>query len=244
MNYTEALAFIEGFIDYEKVRKGVQYDTQHFHLERFAEFLDRLGNPQNSYRTIHIAGTKGKGSTAAMLHTMLHAADIRTGMYTSPHLTSYCERVSIDTQPIAEQAFADAMSRVKDCWESADSKAEQNYRTTFELLTAAAFCAFEAAGAEWCVLETGLGGRLDATNIVRPTATVITRIGLDHIEILGPDIEHIAAEKAGIIKPGQPTILAHQSDEFRQSIERVISRRCLELDSRFLARRQRTQSRR
>ncbi|MBN1517899.1 bifunctional folylpolyglutamate synthase/dihydrofolate synthase [Candidatus Sumerlaeota bacterium] len=233
MNYREAIAFIEGFIDYEKMRTGVKYDTQHFHLERFAGFLERLGNPQNSYKIIHLAGTKGKGSTAAMLHYMLAAAGVRTGMYTSPHLASYCERVMIDGQPVSEQVFAGAMSRVKACWEDSRYEAERNYRTTFELLTAAAFCAFEAVGVEWCVLETGLGGRLDATNVAQSAIAVITCIGLDHAEILGPDVEHIAAEKAGIIKPGRPVVLAPQLDQHRAAVERIIGQRCLELDCRL-----------
>ena len=231
MNYQDAIAFLEGFINYENMRAGVSYDTRHFHLERFSRFLTRLGGPQRSCNCLHLAGTKGKGSTAAMLYALLTEAGFRSGLYTSPHLTGYCERVQVDGAPITEDSFARALEVVKRTVDDGGYEAERNYRTTFELLTAGALVAFQQAGVEWAVIETGLGGRLDATNVIEPELTMVTAIGYDHAELLGPSLAEIAAEKCGIVKPGKPLVLARQPEEQNGEVAAVARRICQEQDA-------------
>ena len=232
-NYISAIEFIEGFIDYEKQRDNIQYNTQNFHIENFRLFLEKLGNPQNAYKTIHVAGSKGKGSTAALLHSILTEGGVTCGLYSSPHLSSYCERVRINRNPVTEDFFAEAMEEVRECYQQYGLDSENDYRTTFELLTAAAFVAFRNAGVKYAVIETGLGGRLDATNILQPALTLITKIGYDHQAILGETIEQIAAEKCGIIKQAIPVILSAQSKEDAIPVMKVVGRFCLEKKAPF-----------
>jgi len=167
-------------------------------LETISALMDRLGNPQNSLRAIHIAGTNGKGATAAMLDACLREAGFKVGRYTSPHLVKLNERFFVDGLPLGDDMLEAAAARVAD--------AASPGVTFFEALTAVAFLVFADAGLDYAVVETGLGGRLDATNILRPALSVVTRIGLDHCDWLGETVEKIAGEKAGIFKPGIPAV--------------------------------------
>ena len=200
-----------GLADFERSAHSPGHAV--FHLERMALLLDRLGNPHVGVPTVHIAGTKGKGSTAAMVTSMLTAAGNVTGLYTSPHLHSATERIRVGLEPIAPADFAALVDRA---WPAVELVLEEdNYGpvTTFELLTAMAFLHFKQIGADYQVIEVGLGGRLDATNVVSPVVSVITSISLDHIATLGDTLALIAAEKAGIIKSNVPVVVAPQAGE-------------------------------
>ena len=165
-------------------------------LDPMRQLAARLGEPHERLRFIHLAGSNGKGSTAAFGEACLRAAGHRTGLYTSPHLVSLRERIQVNGEPISEAAFAEGMQAVRD--------AAEGEPTFFELMTALALRHFAREKADWVVWETGLGGRLDATNIVRPAVSVLTTISLEHTQYLGSRLEDIAREKAGIIKPGVP----------------------------------------
>ena len=181
-------------------------------LTRMERVLNRLGNPEQAYRVVHLAGTNGKGSTAAFVEAGLRGAGLRTGLYTSPHLCRFTERIRVAGEEIPRHKLSALLARV-------EAAADPDL-TFFEAITAMALLHFAEAEVELAVLETGLGGRLDATNTVTPEVAVITPIHLDHVEILGPDLAHIAAEKAGIIKPGVPTVAAPPtSPEVRRALE-------------------------
>lgn len=165
-------------------------------LEQITELANALGNPQNFYRTVHVTGTNGKGSVCAMLAEMLKASGLRVGLFTSPHLESYCERIRINGENISEDDFGEIICRVRDCNVSC---------THFEALTAAAFLYFKERAVDVAVIEVGLGGLLDSTNIITPELAIITNVALDHENILG-DLDGIARNKAGIIKPNVPTV--------------------------------------
>ncbi len=182
-----------------------------FGLDRIRLLDNRLGSPHAASGIIHVAGTKGKGSTAAMIAAGLSASGYRTGLYTSPHVTGLRERIQIDGVPISREAFAACLTRIAEC--VPDGTPDAGRPTFFEILTETGFLHFAAEKADWAVIEVGLGGRLDATNIVAPRAAVLTPIGLDHQEILGATIGLIAAEKAGILKPGVPAVSAPQQPE-------------------------------
>jgi dihydrofolate synthase/folylpolyglutamate synthase len=177
--------------------------------------LARLGNPQKNFPSLLIAGTKGKGSTAAICESILRAAGYKTGLYTSPHLHSFRERIRLEGEPIAETTLVDLAQRLKPYFETTPDL------TFFELITAIAYTAFAEAEIDAAVLEVGIGGRLDATNTVDPTVSVITSISYDHTQILGETLTLIAREKAGIIRPGALVISAPQVDEAMQMIEQV-----------------------
>ena len=177
-------------------RKGMD-----FRLERLSPVLSRLGHPQKSFASIHVAGTNGKGSTAAMLHAVYREAGYRTGLYTSPHLVSFRERIRIGTDFIEEADVVRFVARVEHAAEEAGEEL-----TFFEITTLAAFAAFAEARVEIAVVEAGLGGRLDATNVVVPAAAVIVSVDLDHAEFLGGTLESVAREKAGIAKAGVPLV--------------------------------------
>ena len=169
-------------------------------LERIKELSAALGQPQNFYRTIHVAGTNGKGSVCAMLAEMLKAQGLKVGMFTSPHLESYCERIKLDGENISEDDFAEMIFRVKDC---------NVVATHFEVLTAAAFLYFKIREVDFAVIEVGLGGTFDSTNIITPELSIITNVALDHENILG-DLKNIALNKAGIIKEKIPVVTGAQ----------------------------------
>jgi dihydrofolate synthase/folylpolyglutamate synthase len=167
----------------------------------------RIGNPEHAQPCIHIAGTNGKGSTSAMIEAIQRAQGRRTGLYTSPHLVSIGERIQIDRAPLSDTAVVALAERLRPHYEAIRSDDSENAPTFFELITAAALLEFAERKVAVAVLETGLGGRLDATNVCTPEVCVITSIGLDHQEYLGPTLAAIAAEKAGIIKPGVPCVV-------------------------------------
>ncbi len=187
-------------------------DHSSFHLERMGLLLDRLGRPHLAVPAVHVAGTKGKGSTAAMIASVLTAQGYTVGLYTSPHLHRTVERIRVGMEPIAPDHFA---ALVYDLWpvvESVGANGPYGEVTFFEMLTAMAFVWFERIGADFQVVEVGLGGRLDATNVVAPEVCVITHISLDHVNTLGGTVELIAREKAGIIKRGVPVVAAPQPE--------------------------------
>jgi folylpolyglutamate synthase/dihydrofolate synthase len=195
-------------------------------LENISELLSKLGNPQNSLRSIHTAGSDGKGSTCAMIFASLRAAGISAGLYTSPHIVSVNERISVNSSNISDEDLNAILNDIRVAAE--EMKAEGNECTFFEVITAAAFLHFSQKKVEYAVLETGLGGRFDATNIVIPEVSVITHISLEHTSILGNTIEEIAFEKAGIIKNGVPVITANTGAAF-EVIKRISEERGSEL---------------
>ena len=171
-------------------------------LQRMKEILEALGNPQTGIKCLHVAGTKGKGSACAFLDSILRATNQTVGLFTSPHLESITERFVINGSPISTEILADCIMAVRD----ATNRSPGEPPTFFEVATAAGFLHFNHSNVDWIVLETGLGGRLDSTNICAPTICAITSISLDHIKQLGDTVEQIAFEKAGIIKPGVPVV--------------------------------------
>ena len=211
MDYKEALAYIG----------GVAFFGSKPGLTRIRELLERLGDPQKQLRFIHIAGTNGKGSCAAMTASILKAAGYKTGLYTSPYLYRFNERMQINGRQIEDEALAEIVSRVKPA-----AEAMADHPTEVELMTAAALLWYAQEKCDVVVLEVGLGGRFDATNIIdAPEAAVIMNIGLDHTAVLGDTLEQIAFEKAGIIKPGTDAVLFEQGEEATG----VVRRRCEEL---------------
>jgi dihydrofolate synthase/folylpolyglutamate synthase len=219
LTFSETAAFLYSLGHELKV---VKWD-----LDRMRALLAELGDPHRARRFIHIAGTNGKGSTCAMLESSLRASGLRTGLYTSPHLNSPRERIAIGGEPVSESEWVAAFTSVHSAAErmlAADRI--DAHPSFFETVTAMAFVAFARAPLDMVVLETGLGGRLDATNVVDPEAAVITPIDFDHEAFLGSSIESIAAEKAGILKPGRPAVFAAQ----RPEALRVLEKRALELD--------------
>ena len=217
MNYTEAVDYILNVPKFTTKNKP----------EHTAELLKRLGHPDRGMKVIHVAGTNGKGSVCAFLSEMLTLAGKKTALFTSPHLVRINERFQINNVPISDGLFLESYQEVQ---KAIDSMVKDGlpHATYFELLYAVAMVAFQREKAEYAVLETGLGGRLDATNTIEhPIATVITSISLDHTEILGDTIEKIAAEKAGIIKEGVPVIY----DGRNEKAEKVIRKRAEELQA-------------
>jgi dihydrofolate synthase / folylpolyglutamate synthase len=204
---------------------GNEIKTAKFGLERIQAVLAALENPQDAYRVIHVAGTNGKGSTCAMIDAGLRAAGVRTGLFTSPHLIEPTERIQIDGIQVTESQFRRAFDAVHTAAEPLNLDCHPTY---FETVTAMAFWLFREARVETAVIETGLGGRLDATNVVHPALTVITPIDFDHEAYLGHTIEAIAGEKAGILKQGVPAIFAKQ----RPEASAVLNARATELNVR------------
>ena len=199
----EALDLIYSFVDYSMTHaKDISNDV--FTLDSIRNLTEKLSNPQNAYPVIHVAGTKGKGSVCAMLAAALQNAGLKTGLYTSPHLIRFNERIMVDETMISDEEIIDLTNRIA-------SKIEgEEHVSTFEFTTAMAFEYFREKNVDIAVIETGLGGRLDATNIVQPVLTIITSISMDHVNFLGDTIEKIAAEKAGIIKSNVPVICGCQ----------------------------------
>lgn len=221
LSYREALELVMSLADFERSKHSPTNSS--FHLERMRLLMAQLGNPHNGIPTLHVAGTKGKGSTAAMITSILRAAGLKIGLYTSPHLHSAVERIRIGLDPISKNDFANL---VRETWPAAQhvsQMAEFGSITTFEFITSMAFLHFMTNRVDYQVIEVGLGGRLDATNIVNPSISVITSISLDHTHTLGDSVTRIATEKAGIIKPKVPVIVAPQSEE-AMSVLRKISK--------------------
>jgi dihydrofolate synthase/folylpolyglutamate synthase len=211
MNYAESVRYLYSL--------GNEVLTAKLGLDRISALLEALGNPHRAGRWIHVAGTNGKGSTSAMIEAGLRAAGVRTGLYISPHLVEPTERIQIAGQLVSREQFAGAFERVHETAQRMlASGALDMHPTYFETVTAMAFVLFAAEAVHTVVLEVGLGGRLDATNVVASELCVITPIDFDHQVFLGDTIEQIAAEKAGILKPGVPAVFAEQ----RREAERVL----------------------
>ena len=206
----EAFNYIGSFINFERSKKQTIRD---YRLDRMKQLLKHFGNPQESFRSIHIAGSKGKGSTAMFLASALNAAGEKTGMYSSPHISDYRERISMAGVFFDETLYIKTASEIQQGIKTfiLDNKTGSNEPTTFELLTLMAFLIFKKSQCTWAVIETGIGGRLDATNVISPVASVITHIEMEHADILGDNIEKIASEKAGIIKQCVPVFSGKQS---------------------------------
>ncbi|MBI3318523.1 MAG: bifunctional folylpolyglutamate synthase/dihydrofolate synthase [Candidatus Omnitrophica bacterium] len=197
------LKFLDSFLNYEQV---VRYRyPEAFSLDRMEQLLERLGNPHRVTPTLHVAGTKGKGSTCAFTAGILQSAGLKVGLYTSPHLVSFRERIQVNGEPISEEALSRLAERIRP-FAGRDL-------TYFEVTTALAFLHFSDSDVEAAVIEVGLGGRLDATNTIEPEVCGIAPVSLDHMEKLGFSIGGIAGEKAGIIKPGVPAVIAPQPPE-------------------------------
>jgi dihydrofolate synthase/folylpolyglutamate synthase len=223
MNYAAALDFLLSRTDYERW-PGFNYASR-FDLRRMEALLQRLDNPHLSTKAVHIAGSKGKGSTSAMIAAGLQAAGYKTGLYTSPHLVTLRERIQVDGKPILKRELESLVARMRPHVEVVDHDKTYGELSTFELLTAAAFMQFQQKAVDFQVLETGLGGRLDATNVITPEVCVITSISLDHTEVLGDTIAKIAAEKAGIIKPGRPVVSSPQPEEAAEVIRETCKKK-------------------
>jgi dihydrofolate synthase/folylpolyglutamate synthase len=206
MTYSESIRFLYSL--------GNEIQTAKFGLDRITRLLEALGSPHRAGRFVHVAGTNGKGSTCAMIEAGLRAAGVRTGLYTSPHLIEPTERIQIAGQPISETQFAEACTQVHELAERMLRSGELDLHPTyFEMVTAMAFLLFAREQIDTIVLEVGLGGRLDATNVVNPALSVITPVDFDHQFFLGDTLAKIAAEKAGILKPGVQAIFAEQPAE-------------------------------
>jgi dihydrofolate synthase/folylpolyglutamate synthase len=201
--YDQALDFIYSKIDFS-FTKQQRYSEEVFNLDRMRVFMQKLGDPQHAYKTVHVAGTKGKGSISAMLTSTLIASGYRTGFYSSPHMIDYTERIQVDGNPIPQEDFVRIINQIYPLIQ------ENQGLTTFEITTAVAFQYFKDMQIDMGVIEVGLGGRLDATNIIHPEVSVIASISLDHMGILGNTLEAIAGEKAGIIKKDIPVVVSPQ----------------------------------
>lgn len=212
--YRSTLDYLYRFVDFS-LTKGMRYSPEQFDLGRMRDFVRDLGSPERNYAIIHVAGTKGKGSVSSFCTAALLAAGYRVGLYTSPHLHDYAERIQINQQAIPH---ADLTALVKEIKPVIESIAKL---TTFEITTALAFLYFQRQKVDVTVLEVGLGGRLDATNVVVPSVSVITSLSYDHTQILGETLAEIAREKAGIIKNGVPVVLAPQMEEARRVVQQI-----------------------
>ncbi len=210
MTYQDALDYLSNFINYEKVPMPPP-SAGAFNLARVEEFLNRLGRPQHSYPSIVIAGTKGKGSTAVLITAALSAAGYRVGLYTQPHLHIYRERMRVNDELISREELANLVGEIRPAVEGILGESEKwGTITSYEVGTGLALLYFARKKVDLAVLEIGLGGRLDAVNVVQPLVSVIASLSLDHMAVLGNTIEEIAMEKAGIIKPQTPVMAAPQ----------------------------------
>lgn len=216
--YQETLDYLYRFVDYSLVR-NFRFSPEKFDLGRMVALLEKIGNPHRRYGVVHVAGTKGKGSTSAMIATGLQAAGYSVGFYSSPHLREFTERFQVNGQQISRAELVELVAFLKPAIEQV---AEVSW---FEITTALGFEWFARKGVDLAVVEVGLGGRLDATNVVDPLVSVITALSMDHMSVLGDTIAKIAFEKAGIIKPGRPVVSAPQPAEAREVVHKVAAER-------------------
>ena len=220
--YQASLEYLYSFVDYETVRQpGI---SQSYDLRRVEELLERMGNPHHVAPCVHIAGTKGKGSTAAMIDSVLTTSGYSTGLYTSPHLIDIRERIRVKGKPITRVEFVSCIEWLKREVAVVNARTDYGRLTMFEILTALSFLFFAKQKVDFQVVEVGLGGRLDATNVVNPEVCAITTLGMDHTDILGDTLAKIAAEKAGIIKQRVPLVSALQKPEAANVIEEFCRR--------------------
>ncbi len=229
MNYEQAIDYINGYTDYEKI--GMPHDPAFYDLRRVDELLSLFGDPHRKAGSVHITGTNGKGSVAIMAASALTASGYSTGLYTSPHLHSWRERIRVDGEMISEVELAQLVTELRPHVEAVNKRATYGQLTTFEFLTAMAFAYFGKRGVKFQVLEVGMGGKFDATSVITPLVAIITTIGLDHTDVLGSTIGQITAEKCGIIKPGITVVISPQPPEAAQ----VIKQTCAERGAKLLA---------
>ncbi|MDI6727302.1 MAG: folylpolyglutamate synthase/dihydrofolate synthase family protein [Thermodesulfovibrionales bacterium] len=213
MSYPEAINYLYGLQKY-----GIKLG-----LEKTGIILSRLGNPHKDFLSIHVAGTNGKGSVSAMTASVLMVHGFKVGLFTSPHLVSFTERIRINNEQISESDVVSLTEEIRS--KISDLKSQIPEPTFFEFVTAMAFLYFSRVCVDWAVIETGMGGRLDATNIITPEVSVITKISYDHKEFLGETLADIAYEKAGIIKKGIPVVSAHQDKEAGEVIAATVKER-------------------
>ena len=214
IQYNQALDYLYSYVDYS-LKHISELVKAEFNLDRMFALMEELGNPQEKYPIIHVAGTKGKGSVSALCASALKAVGYKTGLYTSPHLWDYTERIQINGEPISHKQLIELVEEVK------PAVAKIPKLTTFEITTAIGFLAFANNDVNAAVIEVGLGGRLDATNVLTPKASVITSLSYDHMAVLGNTLAKIAGEKAGIIKEEVPVVSAPQTEEALQVLERI-----------------------
>jgi dihydrofolate synthase/folylpolyglutamate synthase len=211
--YEETIAFLNQFADTSPA--PTQKLAQRLDLQRVVNLLEKLGSPHRRFRSVHIAGTKGKGSVAALCASVLQAAGYRIGLFTSPHLHEYGERIQVNGEHIPRSTVVELVDAMRPL------VAAMPLVTTFELTTALAFTYFARQKVDGAVLEVGLGGRLDATNVVQPEVAIITPVSYDHMHLLGNTLTEIAGEKGGIIKPGVPVVVAPQPAEALETLSRI-----------------------
>ena len=216
--YQETLDYLYRFVDYSLVR-NFRFSPEKFNLSRMEAMMEKLGNPHRRYPVVHVAGTKGKGSTSALVASALTAAGYKTGFYSSPHLNEFTERLQIDGQQIDRGTLVQIVADMKPFIEQVPEI------SWFEITTALSMEWFARQGVQIAVIEVGLGGRLDATNIVDPQVAVITSLSMDHMAVLGDTLAKIAFEKAGIIKPGRPVVTAPQQPEALEVVRQVAQQR-------------------
>ena len=195
-----------------------------FGIDRMTVLSAALGNPERAVPCVHVAGTNGKGSVAAMLDAIVHAAGWRRGLYTSPHLVKLGERVQVERRILSEEEIVDYVRELRPIAEHVSASEPEDHASFFEFMTAMAFLQFARRRCDVSIIEVGLGGRLDATNIVTPEVSVITSIGVDHAEFLGTELKQIAAEKAGIIKPDRPVVVGRMPAEAETTIRDIAAR--------------------
>lgn len=224
----DALAFLFQALDYERITK-YKYDIATFNLDRMRQVLAYVGNPHHPLKFVHVTGTKGKGSTCMILATLLKTAGLKVGLYQSPHLVRWEERILINDQMIPAEEICAFLDELRPYVEQERRERPSLSPSFFELMTAISLMYFRKEKVDMAVMEVGLGGRLDATNVVMPEVSVITNIGYDHMNKLGDTLDKIAREKAGIIKPGVPVISAAQESDPMAVIEQT----CAEKGSRL-----------
>src|ERR1700751_3281609 len=226
MNYESAVRYLLSLG--RELAAPTQAAAAKFNLENITELLERLGRPDRAYPIVHIAGTNGKGSTAAFLEAMLRDPGFRTGLNTSPHLERINERIRVNGEEVSDEVFAETFTRVREVIEGLLAAGKlRAHPTYFECVTALAFEVFARERVEFAVIEVGLGGRLDATNVVTPLVSVITRIDFDHENFLGHSLREIAGEKAGILKEHVPAVFAAQLPEAHHVLlQRATELRC------------------
>jgi dihydrofolate synthase/folylpolyglutamate synthase len=212
--YQATLEYLYGFVDYSLTRH-LRYSPEKFNLERMREFMAVLGNPHLKYPTIHVAGTKGKGSICAMIANVFKVSGFKVGLYTSPHLQEYTERIKINDLEISKPVFVKLVEEIKPA-----IKQIKNL-STFEITTALAFLYFFHNKVDCAVIEVGLGGRLDATNVITPIISIISTISKDHVKILGNTFEKIGIEKAGIIKENVPVVISQQKPRIKRLFKEI-----------------------
>jgi dihydrofolate synthase/folylpolyglutamate synthase len=218
ISYNEAIQYLESFIDYERI--AAPYDPFGWKLERVERLLESIGNPHHDLKVIHVAGTKGKGSTSAMIASVLREAGFKVGLYISPHLVTFRERIIINDEMISKDQVCEMVERIKPNVEELRKQEDTIGNISFfDIYTALALLFFKQEQVDFTVLEVGMGGRLDATNVVTPLVSVITQISYDHMSALGNTLEAITKEKAGIIKDNSYTVTSPQEPEALQVIK-------------------------